>query len=269
MDSNIIYLPRQEDTVTVSRSELQELIAQAVQGALGSQVKKKHHMTKEEREEAASPYKKDGSKKATAAYPLKDTEDIRRVREYLLFSDQVREYAIFSAGLTLGVRANDLLSLKVKDVFDSSGEYKDRIDIIEMKTDKRNKPSLTKYAKEAIDLYLETRKKIKSPEEYLFRTNNIKGSPCSLSYFNTKLREAGEALGLRLSSHTMRHTFSYLMSTQTAGVVEGNISYMSLFVTQMAMNHSNISQTLSYTGLTQDLIDERREIVSQYLLERT
>lgn len=267
MASNIVYLPRQDDTLTISRAELQEIVAQAVQGALNK--KKHHHLSKEERKQAVSPLKSDGSKKATAAYPLKCSEDIKKVREYLLSAGLVREYAIFSVGLTLGVRASDLLSLQVKDVFDLSGEYKDRIDIIEMKTSKRNKPLLTEYAKKAIDEYLKVRKQIVSPEEYLFRTNNIKGSPCSLSYYNTKLRETGEAVGLRVSSHTMRHTFSYLMSTQTSSVTEQNITYMSLFVTQMAMNHSNISQTLSYTGLTQEMIDERRIAVSKYLLENT
>lgn len=265
MSGNIVYLPQQEDLITISRSELQTLISQAVQDALSSG--KKSHMTKEERQSSLSLYKENGLKKATAAFPLKDTKDIKAVRHYFLSSGELREYAIFSVGLTLGIRANDLLDLRIRDVFTSAGDYKDRLDIIEMKTDKRNKPLLTEYAKAAITLYMDVRPKITSPEEKLFITN--RGTSCSLSFYNKKLREAGDALKIRLSSHTMRHTFSYLMSTQSAGQVEANLSYMGLFVTQMAMNHSTIAQTLSYTGLTQDMMDERRKAVSSYLMENT
>lgn len=266
MATNIVYLPQQDDSITISRSELQNIVAQAVQDALSS-TKKKRHMTREERKQAVSSYKEDGSKKATAAVPLKDTKDIKAVRDYFLSSGQIREYAIFSVGITLGVRASDLLDLQVKDILTPAGQFRDRLDVVEMKTSKRNRPLLTDYAKQALELYFKVRKNKYSPEDSLFITNQ--GSSCSLSFFNRKLREAGEALNLRLSSHTMRHTFSYLMSTQTAGATESNVDYMSLFVTQMAMNHSSISQTLSYTGLTQDMMDERRKAVSHYLLENT
>ena len=264
MNSNIVYLPQQDDLVTISKAELQAIVMQAVQSALGSS--KRTHMTKEERSQSLSPYKENGEKKATAAYPLKDPKDIKAVRDYFLSSGDLREYAIFSVGLTLGIRASDLLSLQIQDVFTPSWRYKERLDIIEMKTDKRNKPLLTEYAIEALEQYLSTRKRC-SQDSPLFITTQK--TSYSLSGYNRKLREAGKALNIRLSSHTMRHTFSYLMSTQSAGTTEEVIDFMSIFVTQMAMNHSSIAQTLSYTGLTQDMMDDRRKAVSSYLMENT
>ena len=59
------------------------------------------------------------------------------------------------------------------------------------------------------------------------------------------------------------------MNTHGSSETSDNLDYMSLIVTQMAMNHANLYQTLSYTGLSQEMMDEKRKAVSDFLLENT
>ena len=268
MAATVIKFPQQqEEYVTISRAELQAMIAEAVRSAITDTKPKKIHMTTEERQQKLSPFKSNGGKKATAAQPLTNAEEIKAVRGYFLTKGMYREYAIFSVGLTLGIRANDLLDLEIGDFIDEDGSFKERLDVIEMKTDKRNRPLLTEYAKQALTLYLEHRNKRYSPKDKMFITN--RGTACSLSFYNQKLAQAGEALGIHLSSHCMRHTFAYLMNTHGPSETANSLDYMSLLMTQMAMNHSHLSQTLSYTGLSQTMMDEKRIAISEYLLANT
>ena len=267
MAAQIIQFPQRDELYTIGKNELQALITESVSSAMRGTTRKRTHMTPEERQQKLSPIKTNGVKKATAAHPIRDPKELKAIRGYFSSNSMYREYAIFSVGLTLGIRANDLLALKVKDFMNEDGTFKDRLDVIEMKTDKRNQPLLTDYAKEALSLYLAHRNKVCSPEEPMFLTNRL--SPCSLSLFNQNLLKCGEALNLRLSSHCMRHTFAYLMNTHGSSETSDNLDYMSLIVTQMAMNHANLYQTLSYTGLSQEMMDEKRKAVSDFLLENT
>lgn len=279
--ANIIPFPgSQQDAeyCLVKKSDLQAMIseaaAQAVRQFSGERTisKKNHHMTADERSQKLSPYKSNGVKKATAAVAIRDLAKVKAIREYFLSSGKVREYSVFSVGLTLGIRAKDLLNLQIRDFINPDLSFKDRLDVIEMKTDKRNRPLLTDYAKQAILTYLETRNKPKM-DDYMFVSRNKlpdgRNAPLSLSLLNENLAAAGETVGLHLSSHCMRHTFSLYMNLYARSETESNLSYMSLMVTQMAMNHANLSQTLAYTGLSQDMMDEKRIALSSFLLENT
>jgi len=270
---NLIQFPVREEKITLSRRELQEIVNASVSSVLSElNLKKKTRRTPEEKVRTLSPYKSNGVKKATAALPIKDVSIIKSIREFFIQKGNLREYAIFSVGLTVGIRAGDLLCLKVRDFLKEDYSFKERLDIIESKTDKRNKPLLTDYAKEAISLYLKSRGSV-SLGDYLFASREFlpdgRHKPVSLNTYNRELGKAGEALGMHLSSHCMRHTFALYMNTHADSQIGKDLDYMSLMVTQMSMNHSCISQTMAYTGLTQEMMDEKRRSLSAYLLENT
>lgn len=281
-NANIIQFPEPklpEGYLVLSPEQLSNIIQNAVFKALEAQEEAstpkegKLPSREEERLKKASSVKSNGVKKATAAVPIKDVKQIREIRDYLLYLGDTRSYAVFSVGLTLGIRVRDLLVLKVRDFLNEDGTFKERLDIIEMKTDKRNRPLITEYAKDAILKYLSERKDYELDEPMFvssWRDPSIKKSkPMSLSMFNKRLNQAGEHIGLHLSSHCMRHTFSYMMNTHATSETEEQLSYMSLVVTQIAMNHASLAQTLAYTGLSQDMMDEKRRSISDFLMKNT
>lgn len=284
--AKIIPFPGQEEErVSLTKSELSKMLGEAARQAIelyasapsSSEVltvkSKPHHMTPEERRQKLSPYKSDGGKKATAATPIRDPAKIKGIRDFFLDRGQLREYAIFSVGLTLGIRASDLLTMKVGDFMNPDFTFKNRLDVIEMKTDKRNRPLLVDYAKNALKIYLASRGGDLDLQDYMFVTNRKlsdgRQAPLSLSLFNQNLSYAGSSVEMHLSSHCMRHTFALYMNLYGKSEMEGQLNYMSLLMTQMSMNHANLSQTLAYTGLSQDVMDEKRTALSQYLADNT
>ena len=85
--------------------------------------------------------------------PIKATKDINKVKQYLLGKDNKRDYCIFVVGINVGLRAGDLLSLKIGDVTDGTSIFDD-VTIKEQKTGKIKTFTLNKSAKEAITAYL-------------------------------------------------------------------------------------------------------------------
>ena len=52
------------------------------------------------------------------AEPIKNTRDINKIKQYLYGKENKRDYCIFVVGINVGLRAGDLLSLKINDVTD-------------------------------------------------------------------------------------------------------------------------------------------------------
>ena len=57
--------------------------------------------------------------------PIKTTKDINKVKQYLYGKDNKRDYCIFVVGINVGLRAGDLLSLKIGDVTDGTRIFDD------------------------------------------------------------------------------------------------------------------------------------------------
>ena len=50
--------------------------------------------------------------------PIRNVKDINKIKQYLLGKKNKRDYCIFVVGINVGLRAGDLLSLKISDVTD-------------------------------------------------------------------------------------------------------------------------------------------------------
>ena len=123
---------------------------------------------------------------------------------------QVRDWAMWTIGVSLGLRISDLLSLKFGHLIDiDKRTYKPRIQIYEQKTGKLNDCLITEAVRSAMDKYLESIKFTFDLDGYLFPSRKTKGKMYE-EYGWKILSDAGKALNLPLviGSHTMRKSFA-------------------------------------------------------------
>ena len=213
----------------------------------------------------ASPYKSDGVPKAKPADPIRNVDDIVRIQKYYLENNQLRNYTIFTLGVTFGIRAGDLCALRVRDVLTTCKGIKEYCDIYEDKTNKYNRPYITGVAREALERYIPTLKDT-SPEAYLFpskkRAKDGSRKPLSIQQLGNILREPTAKLSIRghISTHSLRKTFVYHLIRQNDGDNEAQMAV------QYMMNHESFKTTLRYCGITQEKADTMRDTFAQALM---
>lgn len=189
----------------------------------------------------------------TPADPIRDLDDIQRLKDYFLNTGSefcsFRNYAIFCVGIGSGLRASDLLSLRIKDVYDDS-IVKDKISIVECKTNHIHHFAVNDELKDVLYglLNLLIKRYGKYDEDaYIFPAKNNIGHLQVRSLY-TIFKQAQETLGLdfHFSTHSLRKTFAYW--TIRMHYYDQNI----IFSLQDMLNHRDIKNTLYYSGHTED-----------------
>ena len=158
---------------------------------------------------------------------------------------------LFTVGINVGLRAGDLLSLKIKDVLSESGKIKDSVMIYEEKTGKKRNFTLNTSAKDAIQLYLNFLSEYDT-EDWLFKSRKGDGHLTVESthrIIKTLLREMN--IKGNYGTHTLRKTFAY--HTYINNVRENPSILQTL---QKVLNHGSSSTTLRYIGITQEVITD-------------
>lgn len=147
-----------------------------------------------------------------------------------------RDELLFLIGINTGLRANDLVRLKIRDVQDTN-----LFTIREGKTKKRREINVT-MLREEVDRFIGG----KRPEEYLFKSQ--KGSEAiSTTQVYRILNDAADLLERSdVGSHTLRKTFGYHHYKQFKDVA----------ILQEIFNHDSPSITRRYIGIRQDEINE-------------
>ena len=168
------------------------------------------------------------------AQPIKSNQTLQELME--VYPKYSKNYTLIAYALNTGLRISDILRANVEDSL--KGVWVDR----EQKTGKektiRLNPSLILILKEYIDREGLT-------EGYLFYSQRDKSKPISRVQAHRIIAEAGDMIGITLSAHSLRKTFGY-------------ISYKNgtdLSILMWVFNHSSVSTTLRYIGITQDEID--------------
>ena len=95
-----------------------------------------------------------------------------------------RDYALFVLGINFGLRIDDLLYLKVKNVIDESGLLKERFTITEGKTKKRNTIKINDGAREALELLFFNTNIKSNPENPLIYRFGTEPAPTVWSFYN-------------------------------------------------------------------------------------
>lgn len=174
--------------------------------------------------------------------PIKNTRDINKIKQYLYGKENKRDYCIFVVGINVGLRAGDLLSLKIKDITDGNIIF-DTVTIKEQKTGKTRNFALNKNAKEAIKIHLNSLTDYDF-EDYLFKSR--KGGHLGVRPLHHIIKTLTKDLGINgnFGTHTLRKTMAY----------HRYINNVPLETLQKLLNHSSSAITLRYIGITQKVI---------------
>lgn len=175
--------------------------------------------------------------------PIKNVKDINKVKQYLYEKDNKRDYCIFVVGINVGLRAGDLLCLKIGDVTDGKRIF-DGVSIKEKKTGKIKTFALNTSAKEAIQLYLDTLS-WKGSNGYLFKSQ--KGGHLGVRSLYYIIKRTMSELNIEgnYGTHSLRKTMAYHLY----------INSVPLETIQKILDHSSSAITLRYIGITKEIID--------------
>lgn len=182
--------------------------------------------------------------------PIRDLNKITEVREFLR-SKNNRDELLFCFGIYTGLRIGDILTVKVKDVYE-----KDHFYIIEQKT-KKAKQRRKKYTvRKRIPIVKKLQRLLNDycrdlgPNEYLFKSRQGKNRSITRVRAYDILREAAQHCNLsEIGTHTLRKTFGYWIYQETKDVA----------LLQDIFNHSSEYITLKYIGVNQDAINKAYE----------
>jgi len=231
--------------------------------AIRTRKKKAHSDTPKE----YSEFKSDGKRKAHAADPIRSYEDFVAIQNYFLERNRIRDWAMWTIGVSLGLRISDLLSLKVKSIIDNDGKtFRKRLVVIEQKTSKMNDCLITEAVIYAATKYFDSIGWKFELDDYLFKSEKTGGKMYE-EYGWRILSNAGKALDLPIviGSHTMRKSFANI----AACVDKSTIDMNAITKIQGLLNHSDQRVTMRYLGTYQDMFDRARVAVSEFVLGRT
>ena len=190
-----------------------------------------------------------GIPKPKEVEPLKKVKDIEKVQQYLKGKEDRRDYLMFVLGINVGLRAGDLLSLRIHQVYDGES-IRHSVRIVEQKTSKIREFTLNKNATTAIAYYFESLSKL-DPEAYLFSSQ--KGGHLSVSAAHKIIKSSLRELNIKgnYGTHSLRKTWAYHIYINHA-----KNNPMILPTLQKMLNHSNQLTTLRYIGITKEVIED-------------
>ena len=180
--------------------------------------------------------------------PITDLDDVRAIYNRFQKWGRNREAELVMLGCNVALRISDLLQLKFDDIkeMELEGRLVGYVELEEKKTRKGKKLTLNKSAMAAID-----RLRALNPDAiYLFEGtgNRTRGEhkPISRQYVSTQLIDVKESLGLdyRLNTHSLRKTFGYHAYKNNTDIN----------VLQKLFNHSSVSETFKYIGITDERV---------------
>lgn len=171
-----------------------------------------------------------------AVSPIRDTEDIARIKKLLATSP--RDLALFTLGVNNGLRVGDLLSLKVGEV--KTLKPGDTLNIREKKTGKPNILMINKAGYKALTAYLAIANL--QDTDYLFKSRKGENQPLSVAAVNHMIKDWCKTLGIKgnYGSHSLRKTFGYIQRVRFGVAWE---------ILCRRFNHSNPSVTIRYLGI--------------------
>ena len=201
-----------------------------------------------------SNYTSKGIKKASPSEAIRSQEDILKVKNYLLTHGRtpqlrLRNYALFTLGISIGVRTGDLLRLRISDVLNPDGTVMDEIRVFESKTRKSIYPFINQTAKDAITSYLDSLPGY-SYNDTLFSRFGSSDETMTTKNVYLLMKKIQKELNLpyHLGAHSLRKTFAYW----TIKLHPNDLSTM--ITLQEMLNHSSMNTTLHYAGQTKEKI---------------
>lgn len=168
--------------------------------------------------------------------PIKDVESINTMKRILAKQSQ-RDLLLFVFGINTGIRVSDLLSLKVKDVWDGR-EVKEFLYLKDKTMQEMKAYYLNSKVQQELIKYLnETDFK---EDDYLFRSKN-NNQPITRQHAYRIINNAAKEAGVegKIGMHTLRKTFGY----------HAYCKGIAISLLMKIYNHHSPSETLKYIGI--------------------
>jgi len=214
-----------------------------------------------------SELKSDGKPKAQAADSIRSYDDFVAIQNYFLSTGRkslrVRNWAIWTIGVSFGVRASDVCILKIRHLLDTDGSFRPRLKIFEKKTGKLNNMLITESVQDALLKYFASLNRTLEYEDYLFPSAKSK-EPLKKEHRWRIFDTVGKKLNLpyNLGAHTMRHSFISIAASVDKTKIDQN------FITkaQYMLNHTDQRTTMRYLKIFEHISDKARIAVSEFIL---
>ncbi|WP_133471319.1 tyrosine-type recombinase/integrase [Paraglaciecola marina] len=177
---------------------------------------------------------------AIKVHPIRELAQIAAIKANL--KSQPRNYCLFVFGINTAFRANELLSLKIKQV--ANLKVGSRLEVKQSKTGKYRAVTINKASYAAIQFWLKQHPRKHEPKCAFFLSQRTR-SAIRVSTLNRLVKSWCRLVGVteNTGSHTLRKTWGYQQR------MHGNASIPVLMV---AFGHTSEHQTLEYLCIQAD-----------------
>jgi len=180
-----------------------------------------------------------------SATPIRKESDINKLKKYL--AGNKRDLFFFILGINTGIRAGDLLKLRVKDLKYAGVGI--QIPIIEEKTGKQNYIIINKPVYKTFQEYL--REYDPSDNDFIFfsRKGNLQENHLHIFSMSRIVKQWFQDLNIpgNWGCHSMRKTWGY----------QQRVKYgVDWSIICRRYNHSNPAITMRYLGITSDEVSK-------------
>lgn len=184
--------------------------------------------------------------------PIRKLKDIEKVKTYLRGKKNKRDYMLFVVGINVGLRAGDLMQIRIGNVIDDKKVFFEQASMYEQKTGKFKEFTLNNSVKEAIKVYLDTLEHY-SPADFLFKSRKGDNNHLEVESVHKIIKTTLRELGIKgnYGSHTLRKSFAYQIYVKEIGTNPGIVQTL-----QRMLNHSSQVETLKYIGITKEVITD-------------
>lgn len=180
--------------------------------------------------------------------PIRDKVKIHQMYTFLTNKD-MKYGLLFKFGLNTGLRISDILPIRLNDIYNEDGKFRDHLILKEKKTGKEKKIKINTALRKEIENY--TKVHNMTSASYLFYSR--KGRNIGRVQAYRILTDAACNIGIEnFGTHSLRKTWGYW----TYKVSKFNIGLI-----MDTFNHSSPSITLRYIGINQDQKDELYSLV--------
>lgn len=169
--------------------------------------------------------------------PIRKEKDIKAIIQ--LLSGHPRDHLLFVMGINNGIRAGDLLNIKVDVQYLKPGQVHQ---ITESKTKKKNVVVINKSVRKALDTYISSSISQIEKYHYLFRSRKGENAPLSVQAVHGLVKKWTQAINLKgnYGTHTLRKTWGYQQRTKYG---------VGFDVIAKRFNHSDPKTTMTYLGI--------------------
>jgi len=181
--------------------------------------------------------------------PLK-LKEIYAIRIRLELNGRVRDLALFNLAIDSKLRSCDLISLKVKDVTNSS-VVSSRAMVIQKKTKTPVQFEITKQTRRSVELWI--RKANLKFDDYLFKSRLSHSPHISKRQYSRIVKSWVSQIGLDpapYGTHSLRRTKATLIYRRTKN----------LRAVQLLLGHKSLESTVKYLGIE---VDDALELAEQ------